>query len=108
MSIVGQLKFRKLLKKMPKIIIGPQIGETVKDGKVVSKDFIIWCQTCLEKKIRNHQKLTKADKKYVDSCEMKAWNGTDKEGNETKGKTCPRCRQTIVLNNNSWQEARQA
>lgn len=82
---------------MAKVIIGPETGQVVKDGKIQRKDFIVWCQICLEKKIKNHQKLTKEDKEYVDSCQMKDWVTTDRDGHEGRGKTCPRCHQTIVL-----------
>lgn len=90
---------------MPKIVIGPQIGEIVKDGKVISQDFLIWCEICLTKRIKNHQKLTKADKKYVDSCEMKDWVVKEKDGTEMRGKSCGRCHQTLVLEGEYWKGA---
>ena len=94
---------------MSKVIIGPQIGEVVKDGKVIRRDYTMWCEICLTKKIQNHQKLTKEDKDYVDSCEMKEYVIKDKDGQEVRGKSCPRCRQTIVLSeDNKWQEPKKA
>lgn len=93
---------------MAKVIIGPQTGEVVEDGKVIRKDYQMWCEVCLVKKIQSGQVLSKSDVKYVKSCEMRDWGGTDKDGSETRGKTCPRCRQTIVWNGNGWEGAHRA
>ena len=93
----------------PMVLVGPQVGEIVKDGKVIRTDHIVWCLRCLTKKIKNHQALTKADKKFVDSCEMRDYVVTDRDGVEIRGKTCKRCKQTIVLSeDNIWQEPKKA
>lgn len=93
---------------MAKVLLGPETGQVVKDGKVVRTDQMIWCLMCLRKKIQNHQIITKEDKKYIDSCLMKEWVTMDKEGLETRGKTCHRCQQTIILEGKYWNEAKRA
>jgi hypothetical protein len=91
---------------MASIVVGPQIGEIVEDGKVIQKNYICWCGYCLNKLIKDFHSDSPKNKKIYQSCEMRDGQVTEKDGKITYLKTCLRCHQTLVLFDKFWEEAR--
>lgn len=79
-----------------KVVIGPVIGEVAKDGKVIRKDRIMWCELCLKKRVKDFTKQTALNRQAFKKCEMKDY--VVLEGLlEIRGKVCSLCHQTVEV-----------
>ncbi len=81
---------------MNKIIVGPQIGEIVKDGKKIREEHIVWCARH-DLTVKDPKHPTQEEKEKFEKATMKDYLLLDKDGLETRGKICPRCHQTVVV-----------
>jgi hypothetical protein len=76
------------------VIIGPQMGEVVRDGKIVSTQHVVWCGRH-DLKMENRFHPTPADLKRLKRTEMVRGGITDKNGDISFHYTCPLCFQTV-------------
>lgn len=71
------------------------LGETVMDGKVVLKDYQIFC-AMHDLYVKNPQQPTKAERDKINSNLMKDFRILEEGEGEVVGKICPKCSQIVL------------
>ena len=87
------------------VIIGPTMGEVSRDGKIIGKQYMVWCNGH-PFIMDNEEQPSPRDIKKINETIMKLTHTKDKKGNIEAFYSCPKCGQTVKAADVDWEVQR--